>query len=167
MNKCASCKSFYEPILKPNGKYYKSCNRCLLKSKKKIDNIDNTIDNIDNIDNTIEKIDNIQKNRENREIDNTLEKIDNIQKNRENREIDNTNNNIIDEYLNIIKIKDSIIEKLTTDNKNLNIIVNDYKITLSQQQQTQQTQQTQQITTKADIKNDDRLNDFIKQLMGK
>lgn len=121
MNKCASCKSFYEPILKPNGKYYKSCNRCLLKSKKKIDNIDNTIDNIDDTTDNIE-----------------------------------TNNNMIDEYLNIIKIKDSIIEKLTIDNKNLNNIVNDYKITLSQQQP----QQPQ----KPNI-NDDRLNEMIKIMM--
>ena len=150
MNKCASCKSFYEPIQKPNGKYYKSCNRCLLKSQ-----------------NNREKIDNIQKNRENREnreIDNTIDNIDNTIEN-----IDNTietNNNIIDEYLNIIKIKDSIIEKLTTDYKNLNIIVNDYKITLSQQQQQQQ--QQQQTTIKPNIKNDDdRLNEMIKQLMGK
>ena len=135
INKCGSCKSFFEPIKKPNGKYYKSCNRCLLKSKKKIDNIDNTIDNIDNT------------------IDNTNNTIDNIE----------TNNDIIDNYLNIIKIKNSIIEKLTTDNKNLNNIVNDYKMTLSQTQQTQQ-----QITTKPNIKNnDDRLDDFIKQLMKK
>lgn len=133
MNKCASCKSFYEPIQKPNGKYYKSCNRCLLKSqnnREKIEKIDKTIDNIDN---TIEKI----------------EKIDNIE----------TNNNIIDEYLNIIKIKDSIIEKLTTDNKNLNNIVNDYKMTLSQQQQQPQPQ-------KPNI-NDDRLNEMIKIMMKK
>ena len=132
MNKCASCKSFYKPTQKPNGKYYKSCNRCLLKSKKKIDNIDNTIENIDNIDNTIEN------------IDNTIENIENT-------------NNIIDEYLNIIRLKDSIIEKLTTDNKNLNNIVNDYKITLSQQQQPQ----------KPNIKNDERLDEMIKQLMKK
>lgn len=133
MNKCSACKSFYEPIQKPNGKYYKSCNRCLLKSqnnREKIEKIDKTIDNIDN---TIEKI----------------EKIEKIE----------TNNNIIDEYLNIIKIKDSIIEKLTTDNKNLNNIVNDYKMTLSQQQQQPQPQ-------KPNI-NDDRLNEMIKQLMRK
>ena len=127
MNKCASCKSFYEPTQKPNGKYYKSCNRCLLKSKRKIDNIDNTTDNTDNRDNTTDNTDNR----------------------------DNTDNTI-DEYLNIIKIKDSIIEKLTTDNKNLNIIVNDYKITLSQQQP----QQPQ----KPNI-NDDRLNEMIKIMM--
>ena len=43
-------------------------------------------------------------------------------------------NNIIDEYLNIIKFKNSIIEKLTNDNiklmndiNNLNNIINDYK----------------------------------------
>lgn len=134
MNKCASCKSFYEPIQKANGKYYKCCNRCLLKSKKKIDNIDNTIENIEN---TIENIEN---------TNNTIENID------------NTNNNIIDEYLNIIRLKDSIIEKLTTDNKNLNNIVNDYKMTLSQ---------TQQQTTKPNIKNDVRLEEMIKQLMKK
>lgn len=141
MNKCASCKSFYEPIQKANGKYYKCCNRCLLKSKKKIDNIENTIDNIDN---TIEN------------IENTIENIENTNNTIEN--IDNTNNNIIDEYLNIIRLKDSIIEKLTTDNKNLNNIVNDYKMTLSQTQQ----QQPQ----KPNI-NDDRLNEMIKQLMKK
>ena len=134
MNKCSACKSFYEPIQKANGKYYKCCNRCLLKSKKKIDNIDNTIENIDN---TIDNIEN---------TNNTIENID------------NTNNNIIDEYLNIIRLKDSIIEKLTTDNKNLNNIVNDYKMTLSQTQQ----QQPQ----KPNI-NDDRLNEMIKQLMKK
>jgi hypothetical protein len=133
MNKCASCNSYYEPTQKPNGKYYKCCNRCLLKSKKKIDN---TIDNIDNIEKPIENIDNTIEN-----IENTIE----------------TNNNIIDEYLNIIKFKNSIIEKLTIDNKNLNNIVNDYKITLSQQQ-------TQQ---KPNINNDERLNEMIKQLMGK
>lgn len=135
MNKCASCNSYYEPTQKPNGKYYKSCNRCLLKSNasrgqrpKKIDNIEKPIENIDN---TIET------------NNNTIE----------------TNNNIIDEYLNIIKFKNSIIEKLTTDNKNLNNIVNDYKITLSQQQT-----QPQQ---KPNINNDERLNEMIKQLMGK
>lgn len=148
MNKCSACKSFYEPIQKANGKYYKCCNRCLLKSNasrgqrpKKIDNIDNTIDNIEN---TIDNIDNIIENIEN--TNNTIENID------------NTNNNIIDEYLNIIRLKDSIIEKLTTDNKNLNNIVNDYKMTLSQTQQ----QQPQ----KPNI-NDDRLNEMIKIMMKK
>lgn len=130
MNKCSACKSFYEPIQKANGKYYKCCNRCLLKSKKKIDNT------IENIENTIEN------------IENTKDTIENI---------DNTNNNIIDEYLNIIRLKDSIIEKLTTDNKNLNNIVNDYKMTLTQQQPQPQ---------KPNI-NDDRLNEMIKQLMMK
>ena len=44
--------------------------------------------------------------------------IDNIGDNDTNNTIDNIDNNyIIDEYLNIIKIKNSIIAKLTTDNK--------------------------------------------------
>lgn len=146
MNKCASCKSFYEPIQKPNGKYYKCCNRCLLKSNasrgqrpKKIDNIEEPIENIENIEKPIENIEKL-----------TEEPI-------------KTNNDIIDEYLNIIKFKNSIIEKLTIDNKNLNNIINDYKETLSQQQQPQQ----QQTTTKPNIKNDDRLEEMIKQMMKK
>ena len=137
MNKCASCKSYYEPIQKPNGKYYKSCERCLLKSTaSRSQRQKKNIDNIDNIDNTID----------NNDIDNTID-----------------NNDIIDEYLNIIKMKNVIIEKLTTDNKNLNIIVNDYK-TLLQQQPQQQQQQPQQ---NPNIKNDEKLEAMIKQLMMK
>jgi hypothetical protein len=98
MNKCASCKSFYEPIQKPNGKYYKSCNRCLLKSNASRGQRPKKIDNIENIEEPIENIE---------------EPIENIE------EPIKTNNDIIDEYLNIIKFKNSIIEKLTTDNKNL------------------------------------------------
>jgi hypothetical protein len=157
MNKCSSCKTFYEPIQKPNGEYYKCCNRWLLQSKEKIDNIDNTIENIENTNNIIDNIDNTIDN-----IDNTIDNIDNTIENIE--EPIKTNNDIIDEYLNIFKFKNSIIEKLTIDNKNLNNIVNDYKETLSQQQE-QQPQQ-QQTTTKPNI-NNDRLEKMIKIMMKK
>jgi hypothetical protein len=159
-NKCASCKSFYEPIQKPNGKYYKSCNRCLKKSqtnREKIEKIDNTIDNTnddittDTINDETKTTDNIITN--NNDNNDTIN-IDN------NDNIITINDDIIDEYLNIIKFKNSIIEKLTTDNKNLNNIVNNYKETLSQQQQ-------QQPTTKPNIKNDDRLEQMLKIMMKK
>jgi hypothetical protein len=138
MNKCSSCKTFYEPIQKPNGTYYKCCNRCLLKSKKKIDNIDEPI-----------------KTEEPIKTDEPIK----------------TNNDIIDEYLNIIKFKNSIIEKLTNDNiklmndiNNLNNIINDYKETLSQQQQPQQPPPQQQQQPNI---NNDRLQEMINQMMKK
>ena len=132
MNKCASCKSFYEPTQKPNGKYYKSCYKCLLKSKNK--NKENTED----------------------EPIKTEEPI-----NTEEEPI-KTDNNIIDEYKNIINIKNDIIEKLNKDIKNLNHIVNDYKKTLSQQQQQQPQQPQQPQQNKTDNRLEEMIKSLMK-----
>ena len=183
MIKCASCRRYFEPSQKSNGEYYKSCYKCLDKSKYNRKNITDTTDtsnkpntNIDNTPNT--NIDNTNiENTPNTNIDNTpntnientpntnIDNTSNIDTNIDNTpNIDNTRDykdtkNIIYEYLNIIRLKDIIIQKLTTENIHLKNIVNDYKITLSQQQTQPQPQ--------PNIKNndDDRLNDFIKQLM--
>ena len=172
-HKCGSCRSFFKPTIKTNGKYYKSCDKCKLKSKneRKTKHItDNDMDN-----------DNETKTKHLTDIDD-----DNIQNQNTDDIITDDFIDTNNEYLNIIKLKNNIIENITNDNIKLNLtlveknnniiklnnIIIDYKITLQQfqpQQQYQQYQPPQQSQPQQQSKQlvDDRLEQMIQQMIKK